>query len=54
MNITRWEPFREFEDMFRQYSPLFSRALRRNSDNGVWSPVADISERNVHPKLHAA
>jgi len=44
MNITRWEPFREFEDMFRQYSPLFSRALRRNGDNGVWSPVADISE----------
>lgn len=44
MNITRWEPFREFEDMFRQYSPLFSRALRRNGDNGAWSPLADITE----------
>jgi HSP20 family protein len=45
MNITRWEPFREMEDMFRQYSPFFSRALRRNGGEGVaWSPVADITE----------
>jgi hypothetical protein len=29
MNITRWEPFREVEDVFRQYSPFFARALRR-------------------------
>ena len=44
MNITRWEPFREMEDMFRQYSPFFSRALRRNGEGGAWVPVADISE----------
>lgn len=44
MNITRWEPFRDFEDMFRQYSPLFSRSLRRSGESGTWSPVADISE----------
>ncbi len=44
MNITRWEPFREFEDMFRQYSPFLSRAMRRGGDEGQWSPVADISE----------
>lgn len=45
MNITRWEPFREVEDMFRQYSPFFARALRRsNDDEGGWRPVADISE----------
>lgn len=44
MNITRWEPFREFEDMFRQYSPLFSRALRRTGEDETWSPVADITE----------
>jgi HSP20 family protein len=44
MNIIRWEPFREVEDMFRQYSPLFARALRRNDGEKVeWSPVADIS-----------
>jgi len=45
MNITRWEPFREMEDMFRQYSPFFARALRRNGGEGAaWSPVADITE----------
>lgn len=45
MNITRWEPFREIEDVFRQYSPFFGRALRRNGGEEVeWSPVADISE----------
>lgn len=45
MNITRWEPFREMEDVFRQYSPFFARALRRNGGEGIeWSPVADISE----------
>ncbi len=45
MNITRWEPFREIEDMFRQYQPFFARALRRHGGEGIeWSPVADISE----------
>jgi HSP20 family protein len=45
MNITRWEPFREMEEAFRQYSPLFARALRRNGGEGVaWSPVANITE----------
>jgi HSP20 family protein len=44
MNITRWEPFREVEEMFRQYSPFFARALRRNGESGEWTPVADISE----------
>jgi len=44
MNITRWEPFRDVEEMFRQYSPLFARSLRRSGDNaGEWAPV-DISE----------
>lgn len=45
MNITRWEPFREFEDMFRQYSPFSGRALRRVGGEGAqWAPLADISE----------
>jgi HSP20 family protein len=45
MNITRWEPFREMEDIFRQYSPFFASALRRNGGEGAaWAPVADISE----------
>jgi HSP20 family protein len=45
MNITRWEPFREFEDMVRQYSPFFARGLRRSGGEGTeWAPLADISE----------
>lgn len=45
MNITRWEPFKEMEDFFRQGSPFLSRALRqRNGDLSEWTPVADISE----------
>lgn len=45
MNITRWEPFREMEDIFRQYSPFFAGALRRNGGEGAaWAPAADISE----------
>ncbi len=45
MNITRWEPFREMEDMFRQYSPLFGRWLRRADDEAsTWRPAADITE----------
>ena len=44
MNITRWEPFREVEDMFRQYSPFFARTLRRSGEGTEWSPVADITE----------
>jgi len=45
MNVIRWEPFREVDELFRQYSPLFNRALRRNGgEPGEWTPVADISE----------
>lgn len=45
MNVIRWEPFREVDELFRQYSPLFNRALRRNGgEAGEWTPVADISE----------
>ena len=45
MNITRWEPFREVEEVLRQYSPFFNRAMRRpGAEAGEWTPVADISE----------
>lgn len=47
-SITRWEPFREFEDMFRHYSPFFGRSLRRMGAGGAegadWRPLADITE----------
>jgi HSP20 family protein len=45
MNLTRWEPFREFEDAFRQYSPFFSRALQRNGGAVLeWCPIANVTE----------
>jgi len=45
MNIIRWEPFREVEEMLRQYSPLLARTGRRNAGEGsAWAPVADITE----------
>ena len=45
MSIIRWEPFREVDEMLRQYSPFFSRGLRRTGgEAGEWTPVADISE----------
>ena len=45
MSMTRWEPFREFEDMFRHYSPLLGRSLRRvGAENAAWTPLADITE----------
>ncbi|WP_129781983.1 Hsp20/alpha crystallin family protein [Peristeroidobacter soli] len=54
MNITRWEPFREVEDMFRQYSPFFSRAMRRfEGDESTWRPVADISETDAEYVIKA-
>lgn len=54
MNITRWEPFREVEDMFRQYSPFFSRAMRRfETDDAMWRPVADISETDTEYLIKA-
>jgi HSP20 family protein len=54
MNITRWEPFREFDDMFRQYVPFFSRALRRfDGDEVKWRPVADISETETEYLIKA-
>jgi HSP20 family protein len=48
MNITRWEPFREMEDMLRQYSPFFSRTLPRfETEAPKWRPLADVSETNT-------
>jgi len=45
MNLTRWEPLREMEDMFRQHpSLLLSGLLRGPSEPAMWRPAADISE----------
>jgi HSP20 family protein len=44
MNLTRWEPFREMEEMFRQYSPFLSPSLRHRSEATTWAPVSDVTE----------
>jgi HSP20 family protein len=44
MNVTRWEPFREFDQMLREYSPFFARGLRRGAHGTDWTPLADITE----------
>jgi HSP20 family protein len=47
MNITRWEPFREMENLFRDYAPFIGRSLRRNGDEfSDWKPLADITEND--------
>jgi HSP20 family protein len=42
MRIVRWEPLREMDEFFRQYSPLFGRDRQR--DNGGWTPTANVVE----------
>lgn len=44
MNITRWEPFREMENFFHQYSPFLGRVHRNKDEPVEWTPAADISE----------
>jgi HSP20 family protein len=47
MNITRWNPFHEMDDLFKSYN----RALARNQSNegmvsADWSPSVDITEND--------
>lgn len=50
MTLIRWEPFRELDDIFARYSPLFGRLgstwLDRADDSEaqVFTPRADVSE----------
>jgi len=42
MSIIRWEPLREMDEFFRQYSPFFARERQR--DSGGWTPTANVTE----------
>jgi HSP20 family protein len=46
MSLIRWEPLREMDEFFRNYSPVFNRSLLRNGDEtrAHWAPAANISE----------
>jgi HSP20 family protein len=45
MNIVRWEPLREFDELFRRYAPAQSRAIAtKYGEEASWTPTANISE----------
>jgi len=50
MTLIRWEPFRELDDIFTRYNPLFGRLANSrlgttdDSDTASWTPLANISE----------
>jgi HSP20 family protein len=47
MNIVRFEPFREFDDVFRRFTPFTDRMFpffRRYDEEHEWMPSANISE----------
>jgi HSP20 family protein len=42
MSLIRWEPLREIDEFFREYSPFLTRTRREVSRE--WTPTANISE----------
>jgi HSP20 family protein len=47
-SLARWDPFREFEDLYTQMGRLMDAAFGRAGDGAAgvraWSPAADVSE----------
>ena len=56
MKLTRWDPFRDFDDLFR-YSPFYRAGLLRRAGETdkefEWSPAADISETETEYMVKA-
>ena len=48
MRLTRWEPFREMDEMFKGFAPLFGRlpATRPLEEGYGFMPLADVIERD--------
>lgn len=46
MSLIRFEPFKDFEDLFARYSPAFGRLVRQtgDADTAQWRPAANIAE----------
>src|ERR1700690_1078148 len=45
MNIVRWEPLRELDELFRRYAPTHMRGMAgKNGEEVSWMPAANISE----------
>lgn len=52
MNLMKWDPFRELEDMSNRLNRVFGRPLARLEPNEMmtmadWTPSADISETDT-------
>ena len=48
MSLIKWEPLREFEDLFDRYSKSVGWPVARAQDlitTGEWSPRVDITEK---------
>ena len=56
MQLTRWDPFREMEDMFDRYSRALSRPRRGSQEvmaTGDWAPRVDIAETDKEFSIKA-
>lgn len=59
MNVVRWDPFRELEDMSDRLNRVFGRpSVRRESGKETmtvadWIPVVDISETDAEYLIKA-
>ncbi len=57
MTLIRWEPFRELDDIFSRYSPLFGRTAARAGQgaegDAAWTPAANISETEAEYVIKA-
>ena len=57
MTLIRWEPFRELDDIFSRYNPLFGRMAARagqvDGDDAAWTPAANISETETEYLIKA-
>ncbi|MEM1231996.1 MAG: Hsp20/alpha crystallin family protein [Pseudomonadota bacterium] len=44
--VTRWNPFREFDELFAQFGsvPAAARTISRAKSRSAWVPAVDISE----------
>jgi HSP20 family protein len=59
MNLVRWDPFRELEDMSNRLNRLFERPTLRHTDGketltvADWMPTVDISETDTEYLIKA-
>jgi HSP20 family protein len=56
MTLIRWEPFRDLDEIFSRYNPLFGRAAASGgsgADESAWAPAANISETDTEYLIKA-